>query len=131
MAHTWSETQPAGDADKNWYTSAMSDDGSKIVAGAYGRRLYLSTDSGTSWAEVQPAGEADKNWRVSAMSDDGSVILAGVYNGRLYLGEDTSQTLTLTCPMPVFFSSDPYRQRNSDCLPAPSCKPLVSAACGG
>ena len=75
----------------------MSSDGSKIIAGVYGGRLYLSTNSGTSWAEVQPAGVANKYWRTSAMSSDGSVILAGVYNGRLYLGEDTSQTLTLTC----------------------------------
>ena len=60
MAHTWSETQPAGDENKNWYTSAMSDDGSVIIAGN-SLRLYLSTNSGTSWAEVQPAGDANKS----------------------------------------------------------------------
>ena len=36
----WSEVRPAGDADKNWRTSAMSDDGSVIIAGN-SLRLYL------------------------------------------------------------------------------------------
>ena len=98
MAHTWAETQPAGDANKYWYTSAMSDDGSVIIAGVYNGRLYISTNSGTNWDETQPAGDANKYWQTSAMSDDGSVIIAGVNNGRLYLGtEEAGQNLTLTC----------------------------------
>ena len=71
MAHTWAETQPAGDVNKGWRTSAMSSDGSKIIAGVYGGRLYLSTNSGTSWSEVQPAGAADKNWQTISISSDG------------------------------------------------------------
>ena len=88
MAHTWAEVQPAGDVSRAWYASAMSDDGSVILAGVYSTtngRLYLSTNSGTSWAEVQPAGDANKEWRTSAMSADGSKIIAGASNGRLYL----------------------------------------------
>ena len=87
MAHTWAETQPAGDADKNWYASAMSSDGSVIIAGVYGGRLYLSTNSGTNWSEVKPAGDADKAWQTSSMSSNGSVILAG-NTLRLYLGTE-------------------------------------------
>ena len=88
MTVTWSETRPAGDADKAWRAIAMTPDGSKMLAGVYGGRLYLY--SGGSWAETQPAGNADKNWQTTAMSPDGSKMLAGTYNGRLYLGEDDS-----------------------------------------
>ena len=86
---TWSEVQPAGDANRNWYTSSMSADGKTILAGVYSTsngRLYLSTNTGSTWSEVQPAGDADRNWRTSSMSADGKTILAGVYSGRLYLG---------------------------------------------
>ncbi len=31
---SWAETQPAGDLDKNWYTTSMSSDGTKLIAGA-------------------------------------------------------------------------------------------------
>ena len=88
MAHTWAEVKPAGNANKYWYTSSMSSDGSIIIAGASNSRLYLSTDSGTNWSEVKPAGDANKTWYTSAMSEDGSVIIAGVSGGRLYLGTE-------------------------------------------
>ena len=92
MAHTWAETQPAGNANKYWYTSSMSSDGSIIIAGASNSRLYLSTDSGTNWSEVKPAGDANKAWQTSAMSSDGSKIIAGINSttdGRLYLSTDS------------------------------------------
>ena len=47
MAHTWAEIQPAGNADKAWRISSMSDDGSKIIAGVYNGRLYLGTEAAT------------------------------------------------------------------------------------
>ena len=77
---TWSEVQPAGDADKNWYSVSVS--GSTIVACVYGGRLYVSTNSGTNWSEVQPAGDANKNW--NSVSVSGSTIVVGINNGRLY-----------------------------------------------
>ena len=80
---TWAETQPAGDANKNWCSCGVSSDGSTMLAGALSSRLYLY--SGGSWAETQPAGAADKNWRCCSVSSDGSTMLAGVYGGRLYL----------------------------------------------
>ena len=84
MTVTWSETQPAGNANKAWRCCNMSSDGSKMLAGVNGGRLYLY--SGGSWSETQPVGNADKNWYATAMSSDGSKMLAGVYDGRLYLG---------------------------------------------
>src|SRR5688500_8430956 len=74
-AYTWIETQPAGSADKNWLTGAMSGDGTVLLTGVSGGRLYLSTTTGSTWAETQPAGAADKNWRISSINADGSVIL--------------------------------------------------------
>jgi hypothetical protein len=54
MAHTWSEVQPVGNANKYWISSAVSSDGSVILAGVYNGRLYLSTNSGTNWSEMYP-----------------------------------------------------------------------------
>ena len=84
MTVTWSETQPAGNANKAWWPSALSSDGSKMLAGVYGGRLYLY--SGGSWSETQPAGNADKYWNATAMSSDGSKMLAGADGDRLDLG---------------------------------------------
>jgi hypothetical protein len=37
------ETQPAGNVDKGWYPVALSSDGSAMLAGVYGGRLYESS----------------------------------------------------------------------------------------
>ena len=88
MTVTWSETQPAGNVNKGWYSSAMSSDGSKMLAGAYTGRLYLYSDGG--WSETRPGGDSNRNWYSCAMSSDGTKMLAGVsVSGRLYLGEDS------------------------------------------
>lgn len=88
----WSEVRPAGDADKAWYASSTSADGTKLLVsvgnGASGR-VYYSSNSGTNWSELRPAGDADKDWRVLDMSDDGSVMIAGVYGGRMYISTNT------------------------------------------
>jgi len=52
---SWSETQPAGNENKNWYATAMSSDGSKMLAGVYGGRLYLGyypLDGTLRWTEL-------------------------------------------------------------------------------
>lgn len=83
----WTETQPAGDVNKLWQTTSMSSDGSKLIAGVNGGRLYISINGGSSWTETQPAGDIDKQWSTTSMSSDGSKLIAGVDDGRLYLGE--------------------------------------------
>ena len=83
MTVTWSETQPAGNANKAWRCCDMSSDGSKMLAGVNVGRLYLY--SGGSWSETQPVGNANRAWRCCDMSSDGSKMLAGVSGGRLYL----------------------------------------------
>ena len=85
-AITWSETQPAGDVDKPWTSIASDDDGSNLIAGVDGGRIYLSTNGGTTWSETQPAGDVNKGWEGVASDDDGSNLIAGVYDGRVYIG---------------------------------------------
>jgi len=72
----------------------MSQDGSKMLAGVYGERLYYSSDSGTTWTEVRPAGY-DGYWNSVAMSSDGTKMLVGSYN-RLYYSSDSGTSWTDT-----------------------------------
>ncbi len=95
---TWTETQPAGDADNNWSVVAMSSDGSKLIAGAESGRLYISTNGGSNWTETQPAGAANKNWYTAAISSDGSKLIAGAESGRLYISTNGGSSWTETQP---------------------------------
>ncbi len=92
--YKWTERQPAGDANKGWYVAASSSDGTKLIAGVYGGRLYTSSDSGANWTERQPAGDADKDWRGAASSSDGTKLIVGVGGGRLYTSSDSGATWT-------------------------------------
>lgn len=101
---TWEETQPAGDANKNWQAAGISDDGQTILAGVYGGRLYLSADGGDSWAETRPAGDVNVDWYDVAVSGDGETLLAADLNfslggqGRLYLSTDGGGSWSETQP---------------------------------
>ncbi len=52
---TWTERQPAGDADRYWESATMSADG-KAIAVTDGTVLYTSTNAGVNWTTRQPAG---------------------------------------------------------------------------
>jgi photosystem II stability/assembly factor-like uncharacterized protein len=62
-----------------------------MIAGAYGSRLYTSTNYGANWVEQQPDGNANKNWssvacdstgtHLYACSQDASVGKVWHYNG--------------------------------------------------
>ena len=84
--------QPAGHGDKRWSSVAMSSDGTRIIAAAYGGRVYTSADSGATWVERQPAGNIDTRWSSVAMSSDGSKMMASVYFGGLYTSADYGAT---------------------------------------
>ena len=64
MSVEFTEQQPAGDVNKNWYAGSIAFDGSSVrmLAGVYNGRLYYY--NGSSWAEQQPAGDVNKNWIV-------------------------------------------------------------------
>ena len=90
-AASWTETRPAGDADRSWRTLSMSADGAKIIAGDGNGRLWLSSDSGSSWTETRPISDHDFSWSASSMSADGSKIaLAGIFGmyGAIYLSSN-------------------------------------------
>lgn len=88
--NTWTERQPAGDADKNWYIVASDDDGSNLMAGSSDGigRLYTSSDFGATWTERQPKGDVNGQWIGIATDADGSNLIAGDYVGRLYTSSD-------------------------------------------
>ena len=77
---TWTARNPG--ASSGWYATAISPDGTKIVAA--GDRLYTSTDTGATWVERQPAGALNKYWRSVACDSTCTTILAAVYSGRVY-----------------------------------------------
>ena len=81
MAHTWSEVQPVGDANKGWFTSSMSSDGSKIIAGVDNGRIYLGTE------------ETGQNLTLTCAA--GSYSLTGTDAALTYTG--SAQNLTLSC----------------------------------
>ena len=91
---SWTEVQPAGNADKNWWGCSVS--GTTIVAGVASGRLYVSTNSGANWTEVRPAGDADKAWRGCSVS--GTTIVAGDYGGRLYVSTNSGANWTEVQP---------------------------------
>ena len=53
--------------DNLLFDVASDDDGSNLIAGVYGGRLYTSSDSGANWTERQPVGNADKDWYIEDM----------------------------------------------------------------
>lgn len=96
---TWNEATPAGAADMDWRDAAMDSDGSVIVLAAYGKRLWITTNSGGLWSELRPSGvDADYNWFTCCCDSDGSVIYAGIANGRLWVSTNTGSTWTETRP---------------------------------
>jgi len=54
-ALTWTERQPAGDANMAWHCVSSDADGSHLIAAVYSGRLYTSSDSGANWTERRPA----------------------------------------------------------------------------
>ncbi|MDP2593249.1 MAG: Ig-like domain-containing protein [bacterium] len=95
-SHTWTERQPAGGGIKSWEAVASDADGSFLIAGVYGGRLYTSSDSGENWTERQPAGDMNLNWVAVASDADGSHLIAGTAGGGLiYYSTDSGATWSL------------------------------------
>ena len=91
----YTDIRPVETPSLSWTTSCMSSDGTKILTGggiSGNKRLYFSSDSGSTWIEVQPAGDVNKNWHTSCMSSDGTKILVGVQGGRVYLSSNSGAT---------------------------------------
>lgn len=82
----WNEIQPAGNVDKMWISSDLSNDGYRAVVCAYGGRLYGGDIS--DMKEIKPAGDINKAWSAVAINSTGNKLLCCNYNGRLYLIEN-------------------------------------------
>src|SRR3989344_5110832 len=95
---TWTEDQPAGDADGTWRAIASDSTGTNLIAGFNGGRLYTSANGGTTWIERQPAGDADADWNVAASDADGSNLIVGISPGRLFVSSDSGATWTESQP---------------------------------
>ncbi len=97
---TWTEVKPAENngLERNWKASAMSRDGSILLAatnnsfegGSY--EVYRSTDGGESWLLAQMPHEDERSpWRTLSMDQTGQIMLAG-NEGHLYLSKDTGES---------------------------------------
>jgi hypothetical protein len=85
-AQTWSQT---GTTTNFWQCVACSADGSKVIAGAWGGALYLSTNSGTTWTATT---ETNENWSAVASSADGTELLAAANSGVVCTSADSGHT---------------------------------------
>lgn len=86
MQYTWNETKPVGEEQREWTHCLMSSDGLFVIAIGE-RKLYISTNGGTSWNLVDPSG-TNKNIYSIAMSSTGEKILVNSYN-KLYLSSNS------------------------------------------
>lgn len=88
-AITWEETQPAGDVNKNWDTSAISADGQTIIVTT--NATYLTVNGGGSWDEVSVTSSNDL-----AVSGDGQTIFRT--GGGYFLSTDGGGSWTQIYP---------------------------------
>lgn len=76
-----------------WTDIAVSADGTRIAATAYGGSIWTSTDSGETWTE-RVAGGAPKNWKSIASSSDGIKLTAAAEYGSMWTSSDSGATWT-------------------------------------
>lgn len=74
MSYTWTERQPSGDANKNWWSAAIDETGQKLIAGQDAGRLFTSVDGGDSWSERQPKGNVNADWDAACAAVDWSYL---------------------------------------------------------
>lgn len=68
---------------RNWRSSYISDDGSKISAAVFGGNIWQSFDYGATWNEKN-INNVSQNWSFIFGYNNGENQIAGVYNGNIY-----------------------------------------------
>jgi photosystem II stability/assembly factor-like uncharacterized protein len=84
------DTWTPKESNRQWYSVAMSADGTKQTAVVYNGQIYVSTDSGNTWT----AKESYRWWYSVAMSADGTKQTAVAYAGQIYVSTDSGNTWT-------------------------------------
>ena len=74
----------------DWTSVAISGDGSRQIAVAYGSQIYTSSDFGNTWAKRG----VNAYWTSVAMSADGSYQTAVTYDDKIYISDDYGNTWT-------------------------------------
>lgn len=98
----WTQSHVSGNAYECWYNGlAASDNGTHVIIGTDGNRIYATENRGGTWYETQPAGAVNKSWYAIASDSDGGQFVVGAFNGRLYIG---TVAVDSTAPMVSLFS---------------------------
>ncbi len=95
----WTETQPAGDVNQEWFFCASDSDGSFLMVGASNGRLYISDDGGVTWAETQPYDDREWDWLAGAVDSDGTHLVAAANGLGLFISDDGGATWTDSYPV--------------------------------
>ena len=74
----------------NWKCVASSSDGTKLVAGVEGGRIWTSSNSGNTWTEQTRAPSV--GWQSVASSSDGIKLVACMSFGSIYTSDDLGIT---------------------------------------
>ena len=85
-----------------FFATAISDDGSIIVACEFYGKCYVSSDTGASWSS---AGPSNNEWSAAAVSSDGSIIAVAAAGSNVFLSTDSGATFTETASGPKAYTS--------------------------
>jgi hypothetical protein len=86
FGNTW--VQKMNDANRNWYSVAMSSSGQYQTAAILSGLIYISTDSGNTWFGK----DISRGWTAVAVSSTGQYQTAVAQNDYIYLSSDTGNT---------------------------------------
>lgn len=107
---TWSNDNDAG--SNQWFSVTMSQDGSKLAAGASDSDVYSSSDYGKTWLRNYASSTSEKWWSMTS-SSDGSFIAAAAYGGPIYTGSPAVPTAATSGSEGTCFSADSAVQLRS------------------
>jgi hypothetical protein len=87
---SWSPA--SGEPVAQWFSIAMSANGSNAVACAYGGGIYTSTSGGQNWIQRTVGLPGSANWQSVASSSDGSKLVAAIFGGGIYTSANFGAT---------------------------------------
>ena len=79
---SWAQTLVSASAD--WFSVAMSSNGTKMAAVDFNGGIHTSSDAGVSWVTTTAP---TRSWQCIAMSSDGNILGAGA-DGGIYASHD-------------------------------------------